>query len=158
MGYNSEAPYAVGPMVGTNWGRVMHKTGFLGDPRLLMNLNKDTTRFLIFVSSANKPVLCWRSLLCKEEREENAALCSQSHQTRSAVAPAGASAGSQVQKTGACLWLFFSKEEKAASHIPSHLLELSLDHSGRRTWALQCFYHPFLVCRTQAPGTEKKSP
>lgn len=49
MGYNSEAPYAVGLMVGTNWGSVMHNTGFLrGDPWLLMNLNKDTTRFLFF--------------------------------------------------------------------------------------------------------------
>lgn len=151
MGYNSEAPYAVGPMVGTNWGRVMHKTGFLGDPRLLMNLNKDTTRFLIFVSSANKPVLCWRSLLCKEEREENAALCSQSHQTRSAVAPAGASAGSQVQKTGACLWLFFSKEEKAAcfSHPKS-----SLGIEFRSFWKENLGFAMFLppLPRVQDPG------
>lgn len=145
-------------MVGTHWGSVMHNTGFLGGhPWLLMNLNKDTTRFLFFVSSANKPIPCWRGLLCKEEREENAALCSQSHQTRSAVAPAGGlRQGGGLQRGVRLICGFaFPRKKKPASHIPSHLLELSLDCSGRRTWSLQCPYHPFLVCRTQAPGTEK---
>lgn len=137
-------------MVGTHWGSVMHNTGFLGgEPWLLMSLNKDTTRFLFFVSSANKPVPCWRGLLRKEEREENAALCSQSHQTRSAVAPVGrlqqegAPAGRgglrrgvRYKKQGLICGFAFPRKKKLASHIPSHLLELSLDCSERRTWSL----------------------
>lgn len=131
-----------------------------------MSLNKDTTRFLFFVSSANKPVPCWRGLLRKEEREENAALCSQSHQTRSAVAlvgrlqqegaPAGrggAPAGSQVQKTGAYLWLCFSKKEKARFSHPKSSLGIEF----RLFWKEDLVF-AFLMCRTQAPGTERKSP
>lgn len=150
MGYNSEAPYAVGLMVGTNCGSVMHKIGFLGgDPWLLMNLNKYTTRFLVFVSSANKPVPCWRGL-CKEEREENAALCSQSHQTRSAVAPAGAPAGSQVQKTGACLWLCFPKEEKGRFSHPRSSLGIEFRSFWKEDLVFAMFLPP--LPHVQDPG------
>lgn len=66
--------------------------------------------------------------------------------------------GVRYKKQGLVCGFDFPRKKRAASHIPGHLLELSLGRSGRRTWSLQCSYHPFLVCRTQAPGTEKKSP
>lgn len=98
MGYKPEALQGSGLTVGADGGGGMRDASFLvGDTRLLVNLNKEIARFLFFVSSANKPIPHWRGLLHK--REENAGVCSQSHRTRLAVAPAG----SKVQKTGACL-------------------------------------------------------
>lgn len=86
----------------------------------MRNLNKDITRFLFFVSSANKPIPCWRGLLYKEEREENAGVCSQNHQTRSAAVPAGAPAGSQVQKNrDLFMALLFQGRKKAHFSHPS---------------------------------------
>lgn len=64
----------------------------------------------------------------------------------------GAPAGSQVQKTGAHLWLCFSKKEKARFSHPKSSLGIEF----RLFWKEDLVF-AFLMCRTQAPGTEKKS-